>query len=62
MIMFRDFFLGFIKIHVLFHASKGPIYGLGIMEEIKRYVYKTSLGLIYTTLQSIERRGFLERV
>lgn len=60
MIMFRDFFLGFIKTHILYHASEGPIYGVGIMEEIRRHGYRVSPGLIYPTLRSLEKRGFLK--
>jgi len=29
----REFLLGFIKIHILYHASKEPIYGVGIKNE-----------------------------
>ena len=58
--MLRDFFLGFIKIHILFHASEGPIYGTGIMEEIKRHGYEISPGLIYPTLRLLEKQGFLK--
>ena len=57
--MLRNFFLGFIKIHILFHASEGPIYGVGIMKEIRRHGYKISPGLIYPTLQSLEKQEFL---
>lgn len=58
--MLRNFFLGFIKIHILFHASEGPVYGVGIMEEIKRHGYKVGPGLIYPTLRSLEKQGFLK--
>ncbi|MFH0849433.1 MAG: PadR family transcriptional regulator [Candidatus Bathyarchaeota archaeon] len=57
--MFRDFFLGFIKIHILHHASKEPIFGTGIMEEIRSHGYKVSPGLIYPTLSNLERRGLI---
>ena len=57
--MLRNFFLGFIKIHILFHASEGPIYGVGIMKEIRRHGYKISPGLIYPMLQSLEKQEFL---
>ncbi|MCX5995660.1 MAG: PadR family transcriptional regulator, partial [Chloroflexi bacterium] len=32
--MLKDFFLGFVKIHILYHASKEPIYGVEILEEL----------------------------
>ena len=37
--MFKDFFLGFVKIHILYHASKEPIYGAEILEELGSGVY-----------------------
>ena len=40
--------------------SEGPIYGVGIMEEIRRHGYKISPGLIYPTLRSLEKQGFLK--
>ena len=58
--MFRDFFLGFIKIHILFHAGEGPIYGVGIMEELRRHGYEISPGLIYPALRALERQGLLK--
>ena len=30
----RDFFLGFIKVHILHHASEESIYGLAMIEEL----------------------------
>jgi hypothetical protein len=33
--MLRDFFLGFVKIHVLHHAAEEAIYGLAMIEESK---------------------------
>lgn len=57
--MLRDFFLGFIKIHILYHASEGPIYGAEIIKEIRRHGYRVSPGLIYPTLHSLEKQGYL---
>lgn len=42
--MFRDFFLGFIKVHILHHAAEEPIYGLGMIEELGRHGYEISPG------------------
>jgi len=38
--MLRNFFLGFIKIHILLHASKEPVYGLWLIEELGRMCYR----------------------
>ena len=59
--MIKDFFLGFIKIHILYHASKEPIYGVGIQEELRRHGYQLSPGTLYPTLHRLERDGYLER-
>ncbi|MCW4016598.1 MAG: PadR family transcriptional regulator [Candidatus Bathyarchaeota archaeon] len=58
--MIRSFFLGFIKIHILYHATKEPIYGVGIMKEIARHGYAVGPSLIYPTLQSLEKQGLLK--
>lgn len=58
--MIRDFFLGFIKIHILYHASKEPIYGLWLIEELDRHGYKLSPGTLYPILRSLEEKTLLE--
>ena len=44
---FRNFFLGFIKIHILYHASKEPIYGQEFSDELHRHGYEISFGTLY---------------
>jgi DNA-binding PadR family transcriptional regulator len=55
----REFFLGFIKIHVLYHASKGPIFGVEITNELGRHGYHLGPGTLYPTLHRLEREGYL---
>ncbi|MDI6602379.1 MAG: PadR family transcriptional regulator [Thermoanaerobacteraceae bacterium] len=57
--LIRKMFLGFIEIHILYHASKEPIFGLGIMEELKRHGYKISPGSLYPILHNMEADGLL---
>jgi PadR family transcriptional regulator, regulatory protein PadR len=57
----RDFFTGFIKIHILHHANIAPVFGVELMEELKRHGYKVSPGLIYPILHSLESEGYLKR-
>ncbi|MBI4757489.1 MAG: helix-turn-helix transcriptional regulator, partial [Chloroflexi bacterium] len=45
--MLRDFFLGSIKVHILYHASQGPVYGIEMMEELRRHGYELSPGTLY---------------
>jgi len=57
----REFFLGFIKIHILYHASKEPIFGLEITEELARHGYSIGPGTLYPMLHHLEREGYVER-
>ncbi|MBE0427780.1 MAG: helix-turn-helix transcriptional regulator [Nitrospirae bacterium] len=58
--MLRDFFLGFIKIHILYHASKEPVYGLWLIEELGRHGYKLSPGTLYPILHRLEQEKLLK--
>jgi DNA-binding PadR family transcriptional regulator len=59
--MLRDFFLGFVKVHVLHHARRGPIYGVWFLAELERHGYHLSPGTLYPLLHSLEAAGYLER-
>ena len=56
----REFFLGFIKIHILYHASKEPIFGVEIAEELARHSYSISPGTLYPVLHRLEKEGLME--
>ncbi|HLB71055.1 MAG TPA: PadR family transcriptional regulator [Candidatus Methanoperedens sp.] len=56
----KDFFLGFIKVHILHHASKDEIYGVEILDELRRHGYSLSPGTLYPALHLLERRGYLK--
>ena len=56
---FRDFFLGFIKIHILYHAAKEPIYGQEFSDELGRHGYKISFGTLYPIFHRLEQKGLL---
>ena len=56
----RKFFLGFIKIHILYHAQEGKICGVEIAKELGRHGYSVSPGTLYPTLHSLERDGYLK--
>jgi len=57
----REFFLGFIKIHILHHAASEPVYGLALIEELGRHGYALSPGTLYPVLHDLEKAGYLER-
>ncbi len=56
----REFFLGFIKIHIMYHASKKPIFGVEITEELARHGYSISPGTLYPVLHRLQKEGYLE--
>jgi DNA-binding PadR family transcriptional regulator len=56
----RKFFLGFIRIHILYHASKEEIYGVQMIQELKNHGYDVSPGTMYPILHSLEGDGFLK--
>ena len=55
----RDFYLGFIRIHILYQARKAPVYGVELMKELARNGYKMSPGTIYPILHILEEKGLL---
>jgi PadR family transcriptional regulator, regulatory protein PadR len=57
--MLRDFFVGFVKTHVLYHAVKEPIFGLAMIQELKRHGYEVSPGTLYPMLHNMEAEGLL---
>jgi DNA-binding PadR family transcriptional regulator len=59
--MIRDFFLGFVKIHILYHATQAPIYGVAMMQELRRHGYDLSPGTLYPILHGLEAAGYLVR-
>jgi DNA-binding PadR family transcriptional regulator len=55
----QELYSGLIRIHILYHACEGPIFGLGMIEELRRHGYKLSPGTLYPLLHGLERRGYL---
>jgi DNA-binding PadR family transcriptional regulator len=58
----REFFLGFIKIHILHHAGEEPVYGLALIAELRRHGYVLSPGTLYPVLHQLEEAGYLRRL
>ena len=59
--LLRDLLLGFVKIHILYHAQVEPIYGTGISRELEGHGYELSWGTLYPLLHALESAGMLER-
>ncbi|BAY93345.1 MULTISPECIES: PadR family transcriptional regulator [unclassified Tolypothrix] len=58
----REFYSSLIRLHILHHAVKKPIFGLGIIEELAHHGYKLSAGTLYPMLHDMERKGYLSSV
>src|SRR4051812_3939178 len=58
----RDLYSGLIRLHVLHHAVEGPVFGLGMIEELARHGYRISPGSLYPLLQGLEKKGYLKSV
>ena len=57
--LMREFLLGFIKIHILHHAAKEPVYGQEFHNELERHGYRLSFGTIYPVFHKLEKKGYL---
>jgi DNA-binding PadR family transcriptional regulator len=55
----QDLYAGLIRLHILHHASKAPVFGLWFIEELGRHGYKLSPGTLYPLLHALERKGYL---
>jgi DNA-binding PadR family transcriptional regulator len=55
-----DLFSGFIKLHVLHHATEQSVYGLWLIEELAEHGYRVSPGTLYPLLHSLEEAALLK--
>jgi DNA-binding PadR family transcriptional regulator len=55
----RELFKGFIRIHILHHASEGKVFGQALKSELERHGYTLSYGTLYPLLHKMERDGLL---
>ena len=58
----RDLYSGLIRLHVLHHATEGPIFGLGMADELARHGYRISPGTLYPLLHGLETKGYLRSI
>ncbi len=56
----RKIFLGFVRVHILYHAREEPFFGLWMIEELKSHGYEVSSGTLYPILHGMEEDGVLE--
>ncbi len=55
----QKLYLGFLHMHILYHANKEPFYGVWMMEELKEHGYQIGPSHIYPLLNSLEKEGLL---
>ena len=56
----QDLYSGLIRLHVLYHASKEEVFGLGMINELRRHGYQIGPGTLYPILHGLEGRGYLK--
>ena len=57
--LLHDLYIGFIRIHILYHAGKERVYGAALMEELARHGYQVGPGTLYPMLHALEEKGLL---
>ena len=57
----KEFFSGFVRIHVLYHTDTRPFYGQELKEELEEHGYSISYGTLYPLLHALHAEGYLER-
>lgn len=57
--MVRDVFVSFVRVHILHHAAKEPIFGMEMIAELSRHGYTLSPGTLYPILHGLEKSGLL---
>jgi len=55
----QDLYGGLIRLHILHHAAKEPLYGSWMMEELHHHGYRISPGTLYPMLHGLEAKGYL---
>jgi DNA-binding PadR family transcriptional regulator len=58
-VLTRLFFGGFVRLHILYHAASEAIYGVAMMEELRRHGYEIGAGTLYPILHQLEEVGYL---
>lgn len=55
----QELYSGLIRLHILHHASKESIFGLGMIRELREHGYKIGPGTLYPILHRLEERKYL---
>jgi DNA-binding PadR family transcriptional regulator len=57
--LLKHFYGGFIRLHILYHAARESIYGVEMMEELRRHGYRMGPGTLYPILHDLEQSSLL---
>jgi DNA-binding PadR family transcriptional regulator len=55
----QDLYSGLIRLHILHHASREPIFGLGMIRELTRHGYGIGPGTLYPMLHRLQAKKYL---
>jgi DNA-binding PadR family transcriptional regulator len=55
----QSLYSGLIRLHILHHACREPVFGLGMIEELARHGYRLSPGTLYPIFHGLENKGLL---
>jgi len=55
----REILVSLWKIHILHHATDGPVVGQWMLRELREHGYDVSPGTLYPMLHRMERLGWL---
>jgi PadR family transcriptional regulator, regulatory protein PadR len=58
----RELYSGLIRLHVLHHAVEGPIFGLGMIEELARHGYRISPRASIRSSRGLRKKGASDRL
>jgi PadR family transcriptional regulator PadR len=58
-LLIKMFSGGFVRMHILYHAAKEPVFGVEMMEELGRHGYDVGAGTLYPMLHQLEEAGYL---
>lgn len=55
----QELYSGLLRLHILHHAAKEPIFGMGMIAELQRHGYRIGPGTMYPLLHGMERKCLL---
>src|SRR5258705_6324187 len=58
----QDLYGGLIRLHILHHAAKKPVFGLWFIEELARHGYKLSPATLYPLLHGLGEKGYFHSI